>query len=135
MLSYPKKIHKYYQQIFSNFNKTSSKLDQAHCSNQIRIMTDPNSQSFQHLLHNKPAKINYNLKSFQTNFTFDEKNFSQRYYFNDSLTFKSYDVCLRLFNAKFIQNFNSSIKLSTYQFKEQADESIVKKNTLTLFEL
>ena len=37
------KIHKYYQQIFSNFNKTSSKLDQAHCSNQIRIMTDPNS--------------------------------------------------------------------------------------------
>ena len=75
MLSYQKKIHKYYQQIFSNFIKTSSKLDQAHCSNQIRVMTDPNSQSFQHLLHNKPAKVNYNLKSFQTNFTFDEKFF------------------------------------------------------------
>ena len=95
-------------------------------------MTDPNSQSFQHLLHNKPAKVNHNLKSFQTYFTFEKKNFSQQYYFFDSLTSNSYDVCSRLFNAKFIQNFNRSIKLSIYQFKKQADESIVKKNTLTL---
>ena len=94
-------------------------------------MTDPSSQSFQHLLHNKPAKVNYNLKSFQTYFTFD-KNFSQQYYFFDSLTSNSYDVCSRLFNAKFIQNFNRSINLSIYQFKKQADESIVKKNTLKL---
>ena len=94
-------------------------------------MTDPNSQSFQHLLHNKPAKVNHNLKSFQTYFTF-KKFFSQQYYFFDSLTSNSYDVCSRLFNAKFIQNFNRSIKLSIYQFKKQADESTVKKNTLTL---
>ena len=95
-------------------------------------MTDPSSQSFQHLLHNKPAKVNYNLKSFQTYFTFDKNFFSQQYYFFDSLTSNSYDVCSRFFNAKFIQNFNRSIKLSIYQFKKQADESIVKKNTLTL---
>ena len=77
MLSYSK-INIYYQQIFSNFNKTSSKVDQAHCSNQIRIMTDPNSQSFQHLLHNKPAKVDHNLISTQTDFTLDEKIFSSQ---------------------------------------------------------
>ena len=33
------------------------------------------------------------------------------------------------------KNFNRGIKLSNHQFKKQADESIVKKNTLTLFEL
>ena len=38
-------------------------------------MTDPNSQSFQRLLHNKPAKVDHNLISFQTVFTLDEKNF------------------------------------------------------------
>ena len=59
-----------------NFNKTSSKIDQAHCSNHIRIMTDPNSQSFQHLLHNKPAKVDHNLISFQTDFTLDKNFFS-----------------------------------------------------------
>ena len=36
-------------------------------------MTDPNSQSFQRLLHNKPAKVDHNLISFQTVFTLDEK--------------------------------------------------------------
>ena len=41
-------------------------------------MTDPNSQSFQHLLHNKPAKVDLNLISFQTDFTLDEKNFSSQ---------------------------------------------------------
>ena len=73
-------------------------------------MTDPNSQSFQHLLHNKPAKVNHNLESFQTNFTLDE-NFSQRYYFNDSLTFNSYDVCSRLFNAKFFHKLQQKHKI------------------------
>ena len=53
--------------------KQVQKIDQAHCSNQIRIMTDPNFQNFQHLLHNKPAKIDHNLISFQTVFTLDEK--------------------------------------------------------------
>ena len=73
---YPiQKINICYQQIFSNFNKTSSKIDQAHCSNHIRIKIDPNSQSFQHLLHNKPAKVDHNLISFQTDFTLDEKFF------------------------------------------------------------
>ena len=48
------------------FQQTSSKIDQAHCSNQIRIMTDPNFQRFQRLLHNKPAKVDHNLISFQT---------------------------------------------------------------------
>ena len=38
-------------------------------------MTDPNSQSFQHLLPNKPAKVDHNLISFQTDFTLDEKIF------------------------------------------------------------
>ena len=135
MLSYPKNSQILSTNLFK-FQQNNSKSDQAHCSDQIRIMTDPNSQSFQHLLHNKPAKVNHNLKSFQTYFTF--KNFffsSQQYYFFDSLTYNSYDVCSRLFNAKFIQNFNRSIKLSIYQFKKQADESIVKKNTLMLFEL
>ena len=66
-------------------------------------MTDPNSQMFQHLLHNKPAKFNLNLISFQTVFTLDENSLSTKIFFNDSLTFNSYDVCSRLFNAKFIQ--------------------------------
>ena len=48
-------------------------MNQAHCSNQIRIMTDPISQSFQRLLHNKPAKVDHNLISFQIVFTLDEK--------------------------------------------------------------
>ena len=60
------------------FQQKSSKIDQAHCSNQIRIMTDPNSQSFQRLIHNKPAKVDHNLISFQTVFTLDEKFFFQQ---------------------------------------------------------
>ena len=84
------------------FQQNKFKIDQAHCSNHIRIMTEPNSQSFQHLLHNKLAKVDHNLISFRTVFTLDE-NFYQQQFFNDSLTFNSYDVCSRLFNAKFIQ--------------------------------
>ena len=57
------------------FQQNKFKIDQAHCSNHIRIMTDPNSQRFQHLLHNKPAKVDHNLISFQTVFTLDEKIF------------------------------------------------------------
>ena len=99
-------------------------------------MTNPNSRRFQHLLHNKPAKVNHNLKSFQTNFTLDGKIFSsQRYDFNDSLTFNSYDVCSRLFNAKFFQKLQQKHKIEHLPVQKQADESIVKKNTLTLFEL
>ena len=86
------------------------KTDQAHCSNQIRIMTDPNPQSFQHLLHNKPAKVDHNLISFQTVFTLDEIILSAKF-FNDSLTFNSYDVCSRLFNAKFIQRLQQRHKI------------------------
>ena len=97
-------------------------------------MTDLNSQSFQHFLHNKPAKVDHNLISFQTVFTLDKKILSTKF-FNDSLTLNSYDVSSRSFNAKFIQKLQQQHKLSIYQFKKQADESIVKKNTLTLFEL
>ena len=66
---------------FQYFNKISSKIDQAHCSSSIRIMRNPISQSFPHFLHNKPAKIENNLKSFQTVFIlqaikFVNKNFS-----------------------------------------------------------
>ena len=86
------------------------KIDQAHCSNQIRIMTDPNSQSFQHLLHNKPAKVDHNLISFQTHFTLDKKILSTKF-FNDYLTFNSYDVCSCLFNAKFIQRLQQRHKI------------------------
>ena len=111
MLSYPKNSQILSTNLFK-LQHNSSKSDQAHCSNQIRIMTDPNSQSFQHLVHNKPAKVNYNLISFQTDFTLDEKIFSsQRYYFNDSLTFNSYDVCSRLFNAKFFQKLQQKHKI------------------------
>ena len=87
------------------------KIDQAHCSIQIRIMTDPNSQSFQHLLHNKPAKVDHNLISFQTVFTLilSTKKISPS--FNDSLTFNSYDVCSRLLNAKFIQRLQQRHKI------------------------
>ena len=59
--------------LFNISTKQVQKIDQAHCSNQIRIMTDPNFQNFQHLLHNKPAKVDHNLISFQTVFTLDEK--------------------------------------------------------------
>ena len=66
--------------LFNISEKQVQKIDQAHCSNQIRIMTDPNSQSFQHLLHNKPAKVDHNLISFQfqTVFTLDEKILSTK---------------------------------------------------------
>ena len=74
-------------------------------------MTDPNSQSFQHLLHNKPAKVDHNLISFQTVFTLDEKVLSTKIFFNDSLTFNSYDVCSRLSNAKFIQRLQQRHKI------------------------
>ena len=74
-------------------------------------MTDPNSQSFQHLLHNKPAKVDHNLVSFQTVFTLDENILSTKIFFNDSLTFNSYDVCSRLFNAKFIQKLQQRQKI------------------------
>ena len=72
-------------------------------------MTDPNSQSFQHLLHNKPAKVVHNLISFQPLFTLNEKTLSTKF-FNDSLTFNSYDVCSRLFIAKFIQRLQQTHK-------------------------
>ena len=123
--------------LFNISTKQVQKIEQAfllHCSNQIRIMTVPNFQSFQHLLHNKAAKVDHNLISFQTVFTLDEKILPTKF-FNDSLTFNSYDVCSRLFNANSFKDFNRGKKLSNYQFKKQADESIVKKNTLTLFEL
>ena len=74
-------------------------------------MTDPNSQSLQHLLHNKPAKVDHNLISFQTVFTLDEKILSTKIFFNNSLTFNSYDVCSRLFNAKFIQKLQQRHKI------------------------
>ena len=45
-------------------------------------MTDPNSQSFQNLLHNKPAKVDHNLISFQRDFTLDKKFFNN----NSSMT-------------------------------------------------
>ena len=51
---------------FQNFNKINSKIDQAPFSISIRIMRSPLSQSFQHFLQNKPAKVENNLKSFQT---------------------------------------------------------------------
>ena len=73
-------------------------------------MTDLHSQSFQHLLHNKPAKVDHNLISFQTVFTLDKKFLSTKF-FNDSLTFNSYDVCSRLFNAKFIQKLQRKHKI------------------------
>ena len=73
-------------------------------------MTDPNSQSFQHLLHNKPAKVDHNLISFQTVFTLDEIILSTKF-FNDSLIFNSYDVCSRLFNAKLIQKLQQRHKI------------------------
>ena len=77
-------------------------------------MTDPNSQSFQHFLHNKTAKVDHNLISFQTVFTIDEKILSTKKFFsffNDSLTFNSYDVCSRLLNAKFIQRLHQRQKI------------------------
>ena len=66
---------------FQNFDKISSKIDQAHCSISLRIMRSPLSQIFPHFLHNKPAKVENNLKSFQTVFIlqaikFVNKNFS-----------------------------------------------------------
>ena len=64
--------------LFKISTKQVQKINQAHCSNQIRIMPDPNFQSFQHLLHNKPAKFNHNLISFQTVFTLDEKSLSTK---------------------------------------------------------
>ena len=96
--------------LFNISTKQVQKIDQAPCSYQIRIMTDPDSQSFQHLLHNKPAKVDHNLISFQTVFTLDEKILSTKF-FNDSLTFNSYDVCSRLFNAKFIQRLQQKHKI------------------------
>ena len=74
-------------------------------------MTDLNSQSFQPSLHNKPAKVDHNLISFQTLFTLDEKIFFQQKFFNNFLTFNSHDVCSRLFNAKFIQRLQQKHKI------------------------
>ena len=53
---------------FHNSTKLVQNSDQAHCSISIRIMRNPLSQRFQHFLHNKPAKVENNLKSFQTVF-------------------------------------------------------------------
>ena len=65
------------QKSFQNFNKTNSKIDQAHCSISIRIMRSTLSQRFQHFLYNKPVKVENNLKSFQTVFIIDAKNFQR----------------------------------------------------------
>ena len=59
------------QNSFQNINKISSKIDQAHCSISIRIMRSPLSQRFQLFSHNKPAKVENNLNSFQTVFKID----------------------------------------------------------------
>ena len=53
---------------FENFNKSSSKIDQARCSISIRIMRNPLSQRFQHLLHNKPAKVEKQPEIFSDSF-------------------------------------------------------------------
>ena len=64
---------------FQNFNQIVQKDDQAHCSISIRIMRSPFCQRFQHLLYNKPAKVENNLKSFQTVLTLDPKIFKQNF--------------------------------------------------------
>ena len=51
----------------------------------------PNLSKFQLFSHNKPAKVENNLKSFQTVF---KQNFNNTF-LNDSLTFNSYDECSR----------------------------------------
>ena len=67
--------------LFNISTKQVQNIDQAHCSNQIWLMTDLKSQSFQHLLNNKPAKVDNNLISFQTVFTLDEKILSTKIFF------------------------------------------------------
>ena len=62
---------------FQNFNKISSKIDQAHCSISIRIMRNPLSQRFQHLLHNKPAKVEKQPEIFSDSFHADAKIFNK----------------------------------------------------------
>ena len=115
---------------FQNFNKISSKIDQAHCSFSIRIMRSPLSRRFQHSLHNKPAKVENNLKSFQTVFIlkaniFVYKNFSMTLSPLTHLMF-AHDLLI----ANLIQNFNRGIEPSRYQFKKTRPESIVKQTTL-----
>ena len=62
---------------FQNFNQIVQKIDQAHCSISIRIMRSPLFQRYQHLLYNKPAKVENNLKSFQAVFTLDAKDLNK----------------------------------------------------------
>ena len=65
--------------IFQNFNKISSKIDQAHCSISMPTMRSRLSQRFQHLVYNKPAKVENQLNSFQTVFILDAKIFQQQF--------------------------------------------------------
>ena len=69
MLFFPmKKIQSYVNKNLQNFNKISSKIDQAHCSISIRIMRSPLSQRFQHFLYNKAAKVEKKTEIFSDSF-------------------------------------------------------------------
>ena len=53
---------------FQNFNNISSKIDQAHCSISTRIMRNPLSQRFLHLLHNERARVEKQPEIFSDSF-------------------------------------------------------------------
>ena len=53
---------------FQNFNQIVQKIDQAHYSTPIRIMGNPLFQRFQHLLYNKPAKVEKQPETFSESF-------------------------------------------------------------------
>ena len=53
---------------FQNFNKVALNIEQAHCSISIRIMKSPLFQRFQHLLYNKPAKVEKQPEIFSDSF-------------------------------------------------------------------
>ena len=103
---------------FNISTKQVQKIDQAHCSNQIRIMTDPNSQSFQYLFR----QFSHSMK----------KSFQQKF-FNDSLTFNSYDVCSRLFNAKFIQKLQQQHKIEQLPNQKTSRRKHIEKEHFDAF--
>ena len=62
---------------FQNFNKISSKKGSSTLFNFNSSNEKPTFQRFQHLLYNKPAKVENNQKSFQTVFMLGAKIFNK----------------------------------------------------------
>ena len=117
--------HLLQQNKFKNKSSTLFKSD----SNNDRSK----SSKFSTFVTQQTRQVDHNLISFQTVFTLDEKNLLNKKFFNDSLTFNSYDVCSRLLNVKFVQRLQQRHKIEQLPVQKTSRRKYSEKEHFDAF--